>query len=616
MTMSRFGSTGAPPEPPSGSLPPLPAEPPLPAAPPLPPLPPTFVPGLQVPSKHSGFAASLQSPSSTHSTHWNVSGLQIGASSPHCSVFSGVHATQDPCSLQTGVFGSIFAHSSSDLQATQVCAFVSQTGLSPLHSLSALQPTQVFEPVSQVGLSPLHASSLPSVHSTQVFLPVLQAGFLGSLQSSSALQSTQVFEPGSQTPVAQESAWPGIHATHSPLSFWQNGSVGLLVLHSASSVQPTQVRVFVSQIGVPPLQSALVAHSTQVWSFGSQTRAPLSLQSSEVWQPTQVLVLVSQRGLSSVHLPFESASHSPQRPLSRQTGSLGSFPAHSWSVLHVPQTCVVGLQMGVVFGQSADVVQPTHVLVDTSHFLPSVHSLSLVQATQVFDAEQAGLSAGQAVVLVGVQVTHSPVPAQTGAAAFLDLHSASLSHGVQTVASQMGVTPAQSVLVMQLTHVLVVALHALVPGQSFAFKHCTHLFVVVSQTSAPGVLQSLFSVHWTQTFGPSSQAGVAPLQDASLVSVQTTQAPDSSHAGLVGSFVAQAASVVQPLQVCVPRSQSGALGLGQSLSPRQATHWFGLVPVSQSGAEAGHASVEVASQIWTVIVVPWLPGSDCKPSVR
>lgn len=130
-----------------------------------------------------------------------------------------------------------------------------------------------------------------------------------------------------------------------------------------------------------------------------------------------------------------------------------------------------------------------------------------------------------------------------------------------------------------------------------------------------GEAQSVLSVHSTQVLVEPLQAGVAPLHWVSFCVVQTTHAPDVAHAGLVGSFAAQAVSVVQAWHWCVDRLQSGALADPQSLSDRQAAHYFGEAVELQSGVALGHAADEVSSQISTKMVVVWLPGSDCWPSV-
>lgn len=188
---------------------------------------------------------------------------------------------------------------------------------------------QVFEPVSQVGFVPLQASPLVSVHSTQVFVAVLHAGFVGSWQFSSFRHSTHVLDESSQTlPSPQTAALSTVQATHEPLSSRQIGSAGSFAAQASSAAQGVQVWVEASQIGVPPAQSALVAHCTQFFVVGSQIIAPLWVQSSFESQPTHVFVVASQSGLSPLHEPMFSPSQAAQVPLARHTGFCGSFAAH------------------------------------------------------------------------------------------------------------------------------------------------------------------------------------------------------------------------------------------------------------------------------------------------
>jgi hypothetical protein len=75
---------------------------------------------LQTPSSQVELEGSGQSSFVTHWTHWDVSGSQAGVSPVQASVLSSEQATQMPDASQTGVFGSLPAHSASDAQPTQV----------------------------------------------------------------------------------------------------------------------------------------------------------------------------------------------------------------------------------------------------------------------------------------------------------------------------------------------------------------------------------------------------------------------------------------------------------------------------------------------------------------
>lgn len=119
-----------------------------------------------------------------------------------------------------------------------------------------------------------------------------------------------------------------------------------------------------------------------------------------------------------------------------------------------------GSQIGFSVPQSAEPTQPTQVFELVSHFSPPLQSVSFVQATQVLFVEQTGASAGQSLASSGVQRTHAPESAQTALFGSFFLHSASFLQAPQVLAVQIGVTPAQSLLVMQATQVFVAALQA------------------------------------------------------------------------------------------------------------------------------------------------------------
>ena len=176
---------------------------------------------------------------------------------------------------------------------------------------------------------------------------------------------------------------------------------------------------------------------------------------------------------------------------------------------------------------------------------------------------------------------------------------------------QTGVTPPQFALVTQAAHVPVaVSQTGFAPVQAVALvaEHCPHepyasqagvaplqfasvvqptqTWVVVLHTGvAP--LQFAFVVQATQVLVVVLQAGVAPVHLVAFVDEQSPHAPEASQAG---SAAGQLASFTQGPQTCVVVLHTGAL-VPQFKFVRHTTQIFGDTAVSHTGFAAGHCEL-------------------------
>jgi hypothetical protein len=300
--------------------------------------------------------------------------------------------------------------------------------------------------------------------------------------------------------------------------------------HCALLVQATQTPPAASHTGVaPPQRDALVAEQAPHAPLGSHAgRAPPHWPSRG--QPTQACVPTLHTGVRPPQSALdEHPTHTPS-----ETAQLGVAPPQRVTLVaeHWPQA-PLGSQAGSVPPQSVSLEHATQVCVTRSQTgAEPPHWAADVQPThRPAVASQAGrLVPRHLVALVAEHWPQAPLGSHAGAEAG---HSTSLTHArhVCEAVPQTGVVPPHCELDVHATHVPLETLQAGVPP--------THSERFVDE-------------HWPQT--PLGwQAGVAP---------------------------PQAASVVQPWQVCVAASQTGAEA-PQSASERHATHTPTLVSQSR-----------------------------------
>jgi hypothetical protein len=372
-----------------------------------------------------------------------VASLQKGFGATHLAGLAVVHSTQMPSgSLQTGAELEQFASEAQPVVQTWV--LVSHFPLAPVHSLFPLHWTQRFCATSQTGFaevqaltfaaehsthvpapgparrqagaatvahaalafeprSPLQATQVPAalqigfapehwlllVHSTQVWLVVLQAG-VGGRQRVTFAAEHWTHRPASAPLVRQAGAVPSRQAFEAPLpkSPLQGTHAppeqrGFAPEHWAFTTHSTQVFDVVSHWGVEPLQSVKSRHWTHADEIVLQ-RGVGELQLASDEQPgPQVFVTRLQMPLPPTHCAFERhwthwwvaslqigspgvqaltlvpgggpapslhSKHEPPAQAGRravgQARTVGGAPALSLSALHAAHVLVAVLQTG------------------------------------------------------------------------------------------------------------------------------------------------------------------------------------------------------------------------------------------------------------------------------
>jgi hypothetical protein len=126
--------------------------------------------------------------------------------------------------------------------------------------------------------------------------------------------------------------------------------------------------------------------AVQIWAAEQMGVAPEHCELAV--QPTHLFVLVSQTGVAPEHCVL--LVHCTHCPSARQAGSAAFFAAHWLEAVHVVQVSVEP-QIGVVAGQVALAVQPTHlfVLVSQTGVAPE-HRVLLVHWTHCPSVRHAG----------------------------------------------------------------------------------------------------------------------------------------------------------------------------------------------------------------------------------
>ena len=266
----------------------------------------------------------------------------------------------------------------------------------------------------------------------------------------------------------------------------------------------------VSQTGVAPEQSALVAQATQSCArlhtgFGAE-------QSALVRHSTHSFATVSHFGAAGLVQSLSTVQTTQEPafiPVVTQAWPPG-FPTQSASVAHGPHVCVVELQVGFEPLQSELNSQSTHVPVGKSQTsTPPTHAVAFVDE-------------------------HWPHAPQTSHAGVLPLQFESEEHALQTPPVQMGVSP----------------------PQSDAPRHCTQTFVELHRGVAGGQLASTTQTTQSPLFGPVvAHSGVAPPQSALPAHARHA----SAVASQMGVGLAQPAFVRQPTHVLTGTSHTGVV---------------------------------------------------------
>jgi hypothetical protein len=294
-------------------------------------------------------------------------------------------------------------------------------------------------------------------HALHVCVVPLHTGVV-PLQSAFAVQRTQV------PVVARQTGVPTVHLDTLPAEHWPHAPVGshagVAPLQSTSPPQARHVFVPVLQTGVMPLQSALAVQRTQLFVVALHTGVP----------PTHAVAFVVE--------------HWPHAPVSSQAGVV---PPHSPSPPQARHTKNDGSQMGLLPAQSPFARHPTHVFVVVLHsaVVPPQVVLSMHSTHFAVEVSHAGVAPPQWAVFVAEHSPHAPLPRHTGA---VDGQSVAAAHARQAfvVASQVGVVPAQFVLVRHPTHTrgdAVVRQYGVAPPQSLS---CAQPSTVTGVGGVPG----------------------------------------------------------------------------------------------------------------------------------
>jgi hypothetical protein len=258
----------------------------------------------------------------THCTHLSLAASHTGVPPVHAVWFVAVHVTQLPPGPHA-----------------LPCEF-------PAHSLSCSHPRHVFavpaSPVLHTGVGLLHSES--STHCTHVWFAVSHTPLE---QSASTTQATHAPMAVSQTwlLLVLQSAFE-VHARHACDVASQTGLVE--VLQSVFAMQPTHVDVTVSHTAVGATHAACCVASH--WTHRPAFVPPVSHTGvapvqSVVLQPRQVFVVESQMGV--VPLQFAFDPHCTQRPAFAPVVShTGVEPVQS-PATHARHVCAVVSQMGV-----------------------------------------------------------------------------------------------------------------------------------------------------------------------------------------------------------------------------------------------------------------------------
>lgn len=248
---------------------------------------------------------------------------------------------------------------------------------------------------------------------------------IAEVQSAVAAHSTHVRVVGSHAGIAalvHSAPSLGSQAPHAPVCgpLVAHTVPAVIVSHCASLVQPTQLALIASQMGVSPLQS--VSSIGSHWPH-APVRSPWRTHTmpghcASSVQALQLRPVASQTGVVPEQPPPSPGSHAAQRPAEAPLVTQNAPPVRP--------------------AQSASVAQATHV--------------ALV-------AEQTGVAAGHTFRSAGSQAPHAPILAPLDTHTPV-VHSPSPSQPRHTWPSHTGV----------------------VPLQSSDVAHCTHAFVVVSHT--------------------------------------------------------------------------------------------------------------------------------------
>ncbi len=495
-------------------------------------------------------AAPEQSALLVQATHTLVVASHRGVVPTHAVALVVVHWTQRPARVpevaHAGV-GPVQSAALMVLHARQSRVATLQMGVGPEQSVLVLHAAQRLLAALHTPVGATHAAALAAVHWTQrpVFVPdVAHTGVVPEQsvaphprhtrdaasqmgvapeQSVLALHAAQRLVAVLHTPVGatHAAALAAVHRTQRPALAPTVAHAGVAPVQSVVLValQPLHPRVTASQIGVPPPQSALVL------------------------QPTHRLVaglhVVGER-----HAAVFVAVHVTQRPaLVPVVAHAGVVPVQS-EAPHARHILEAASQMGVALAHSALVLQATHRLVALLH---------------------TGVGDRQSAMLAEVHRTQRPalvpVVAQAGVAPAQSVALSGL-HARQTwvTASQRGVAPAHSALVLQATHRLVALLHTGVGDRQSA------MLAEVHRTQRPALVPVV------------AHAGVAPVQSVATVVLQGRH--DRVAVSQTGLAPEQSALVLHPTQRLVAMLHTG-VGATHAVA-LTVVHWTqrpALVPV-------------------------------------
>lgn len=264
---------------------------------------------------------------------------------------SALHAAHLPFDvLQTG-FGPVATQFPLLVHSTQVFVVVLQTGVEPVHCLAlpALHWTHTPVAMLQAGAAAVgHAFvalvPLSPSHFTHVPEPVLQTGLSGAVHCELVRQPTHTFFAVSQNGVAPPHVELSTHWTQRPaLHFVADGEV------HCESLKHVDVHTWALQKGFATGQSVPALHSTQRWFVVSQAGLP---------------------GMSAHAVSFDAlhCSHVPGPFVGTHAGSVA---VGHFALAVEPKSPLHGLHVslahtGVADGQVELDVQFTHTLVARS----------------------------------------------------------------------------------------------------------------------------------------------------------------------------------------------------------------------------------------------------------
>jgi hypothetical protein len=270
-------------------------------------------------------------------------------------------------------------------------------------------------------------------------------------------------------------------------------------------------------------------------------------------------------------------------PVRWQTDRVGSGQLGAPSDVQPTHACVAGEQNGVMPPQSASPRQPTQ--------LPPPAAVS-----------HSGTEAVQREVSVGVQVAHTPLARQRGAAVPHSALEPQPRHD-DVERSQMGVAPVHAAVApaAHSTQLPAGEHTGALAGQSAAAQ-ARHACVAASQTGVTPP-QSAAERHPTHVPAPVSQRAVAPVQAPAFVTEQAPHAPPGWQAGVEP---AQSPSPSQTRQLCAVGSQTGFAD-GHCASSRHETQ--SPVMASQRGVAPAQVAAFIAEH-WPQAPFGWQAGAE------